>query len=151
MGRILDTVEHFLKRDEWPYSQLEERPILRTGFNGSNGQWTCYAQERDEHQQFVFYSVFPVKVPADKRAAVVEFITRVNYGMIVGNFELDYSDGEVRYKTSIDVENEILTEGLVHHMLYANVSTMDRYFPGLMKVIYSGVLPQDAVKEIEGG
>jgi hypothetical protein len=149
MGRILDAVESFFKGDEWPYSQLEGKPVLRTGFNGNNGQWTCYAQERVDQEQFVFYSVFPIKAPQDKLYTVAEFITRANYGMVIGNFELDFADGEIRYKTSIDVEKEELTEGLIHHIVYANVFTMDKYFSGFMKVIYSGLLPEEAVTEVE--
>jgi hypothetical protein len=61
MGRILEAVERFLKADDWPYNLLEGRSIYKTGFEGKNGQFTCYAQERDEQQQFVFYSVFPVR------------------------------------------------------------------------------------------
>jgi len=149
MGRILDTVGQFLEEDDWPYSLMESRPVYKTGFEGKNGQFTCYAQERTEQQQFVFYSIFPVKVPDNKMNDLAEFITRANYGMIIGNFELDYADGEVRYKTSVDVEDVDLVEPLVRHMIYANVLTMDKYFPGLMRVLYAGISPADAVNEVE--
>jgi hypothetical protein len=29
--------------------------------------------------------------------------------MTIGNFELDYTDGEIRYKTSIDIADQRLT------------------------------------------
>jgi hypothetical protein len=150
MGRILQAIEQFLQEDDWPHSLLEDRPIYKTGFEGKNGQFTCYAQERTEQQQFVFYSVFPVRAPDDRLNEVAEFITRANYGMIIGNFELDYADGEVRYKTSVDVEDVDLVEPLIRHLMYANVLTMDKYFPGLMRVLYAGISPADAVGEVEG-
>lgn len=149
MGRILDAVQQFLEEDDWPYSLMDERPVYKTGFEGKNGQFTCYAQERAEQQQFVFYSIFPVRVPENKLNELSEFMTRANYGMIIGNFELDYVDGEVRYKTSVDVEDVDLVEPLVRHMMYANVLTMDKYFPGLMRVLYAGISPADAVSEVE--
>jgi hypothetical protein len=149
MGKIQDAVVEFFKNDEWPYTPMEGKPVLRTGFNGTNGQWTCYAQERTDQEQMVFYSVFPIKAPPDKLYTVAEFITRANYGMVIGNFEMDFADGEIRYKTSLDVEGETLTAGLIHHVVYANVFTMDKYFPGFMKVIYSGLAPEDAVEEVE--
>ena len=151
MGRILDAVKQFLDEDDWPYSLMENNPVYKTGFEGKNGQFTCYAQERAEQQQFVFYSIFPVRVTEDKLAQVSEFITRANYGMIIGNFELDYTDGEIRYKTSVDVEDVDLVEPLVRHLMYANVLTMDRYFPGLMRVLYGGISPAEAVGEVESG
>lgn len=150
MGRILDAVERFLCSDDWPVSQVEGRTVVKTGFEGKNGQFTCYAQERYEQDQLVFYSIFPVRTPENKTHEVAEFITRANYGMIIGNFELDYSDGEIRYKTSVDVEDSEITEPLIRHMIYANVLTMDKYFPGLMRVLYAGIDPVSAINEVEG-
>ncbi len=150
MGRILDVVERFLEGDDWPVSRVEGRTVIKTGFEGKNGQFTCYAQERNEQEQFVFYSIFPVRTPEDRTHDVAEFITRANYGMIIGNFELDYGDGEIRYKTSVDVEDTEIPEPLVRHMIYANVLTMDKYFPGLMRVLYAGIDPVSAIDEVEG-
>lgn len=149
MGQILDIVGRFLEADDWPFSLIEGRPVYKTGFEGKNGQFTCYAQERTEQQQFVFYSIFPVRAPENKLADVAEFITRANYGMIIGNFELDYADGEIRYKTSVDVEDVELAEPLIRHLIYANVLTLDKYFPGLMRLLYAGISPADAVAEVE--
>ncbi len=150
MARILQMVEQFLQEDDWPVSQVEGRTVIKTGFEGKNGQFTCFAQERTEQEQFVFYSVFPVRTPENKLDEVAEFITRANYGMIIGNFELDYGDGEIRYKTSVDVEDIEISEPLVRHLVYANVLTMDKYFPGLMRVLYAGIDPVNAIEEVEG-
>ncbi len=150
MGRILDIAKQFLEKDDWPVSMVEGRAVVKTGFEGKNGQFTCYAQERKEQDQFVFYSIFPVRTPENKMSEVAEFITRANYGMIIGNFELDYGDGEIRYKTSVDVEDTDFNEPLVRHMVYANVLTMDKYFPGLMRVLYAGINPVSAIEEVEG-
>lgn len=150
MGQILKTIEQFLKNDNWPYNLVNGRAVYKTGFEGKNGQFTCYAQERTEQQQFVFYSIFPVRAPDTQMTQVAEFITRANYGMIIGNFEMDYGDGEIRYKTSVDLEDSSVEEPIIRHMVYANVLTMDKYFPGLMRVLYGGIEPVDAIIEIEG-
>ena len=150
MGKILDAVARFFEEDEWPYQQLEGRTVLRTGFAGQNGQWRCYAQALEERYQFVFYSVLPMRTPEEKRSAMAEFLTRANYGMLIGNFEMDFSDGEIRYKTSIDVEGDELTAPLIKQMLYANVLTVDRYWPGIIGVLSGEVSPADAIAEIEG-
>ena len=150
MGEILDAVISFFKEDDWTFTQVEDRPILRLGFQGDNGQWTCYAQAREEETQLLFYSLCPVKAPEDKRPAVAEFLARANYGLFIGNFELDFGDGEIRFKTSIDVEGERLSPALVRPLVYTNVLMMDRYLPGLMSVIYGGETPAEAVAKVEG-
>lgn len=148
--QIFNAIVEFFEDDEWDFNWMEGMPVLRMGFSGKNGKWTCYAQAREEQQQFVFYSVCPINAPEDLRAKVAEFITRANYGMIIGNFEMDYDDGEVRYKTSIDVEGAELIGALTRQIVYANVIIMDRYLPGIMRCIYSDATPQDCVEEIEG-
>ncbi len=148
-GSIFKAIVEFFKQDDWDFTCLDNLPILSLGFSGKNGRWMCYAQARDDQQQFVFYSVCPLNVPEARRPAVAEFITRANYGMIIGNFEMDYTDGEVRYKTSIDVEGVGLSAPLAKQMVYANVLIMDRYLPGLMAVMYGSEAPRDAVERIE--
>jgi len=150
MGEILDTAISFFKEDGWSFTQLEDQPILRVGFEGENGQWTCYAQALEEQTQLLVYSICPVKTPEDRRMAVAELLTRANYGLFIGNFELDFDDGEIRYKTSIDVKDDRLSPALVKPLVYANVLMMDYYLPGIMSVIYGNVAPAEAVAKAEG-
>jgi len=150
MQNIQDALVSFFEEDSWAFNLLEEPPLLQLPFRGENGSWTCVAQGRDDQEQFVFYSLCPVDAPEQRKAAVAEFLTRANYGLILGNFELDYEDGEIRYKTSIDVVNDRLSPELIRNLVYTNVLVMDRYLPGIMKVIYGEVAPLDAVREIEG-
>ncbi|MBC7261328.1 MAG: YbjN domain-containing protein [Chloroflexi bacterium] len=148
-GSIFDAMVQFFEEDGWRFQQLEGKPIIRMLFSGENGTWMCYAQAREEHQRFLFYSVMESKVPLEKRLAVAEYLTRANYGLILGNFELDLSDGEVRYKTSIDVEGGQLTSQMIRNMVYANLMMMDKYLPGIMKVVYGDIAPADAIAQIE--
>jgi hypothetical protein len=144
------TLGRFLEEDGWHPQQLEDKHIYRMGFSGQNGQTTCYAQVRMDLEQFLFYVMAPVKAPEEARPAVAEYITRANYGMRIGNFEMDFSDGEVRYKSSLDFERVDLSAELIKNTIYPAVETMDRYLPGLMAVIYAGRSPAVAIAEIEG-
>ena len=150
MQSIHDLLIRFFEEDGWAFNQLGEPPLLQLPFRGENGTWTCLAQSRDDVGQFVFYSLCPVDAPEEQRAAVAEFLTRANYGLILGNFELDYEDGEIRYKTSIDVADDRLSPELIRNLVYTNVLVMDRYLPGIMKVIYGQVPAADAIQEVEG-
>lgn len=146
---IFETVVKFFSDDDWPFQLVDGEQALRTAFRGESAQWSCYARVRPEHDQFCFYSVTPVNIPENQRAAVGEFLHRANYGMIIGNFELDFSDGEVRYKTSIDVEGDQMSVALCRQLVLANVMMMDRYLPGIMAVTYGNTSPAAAVAEIE--
>ncbi|MBN3939315.1 YbjN domain-containing protein [Nostoc sp. NMS9] len=149
-GSIFEEIINFFQADDWPFVQLPGQPALQIAFQGENGKWNCYARARSEQNQFVFYSICPVNVPENKRLAVAEFITRANSGMIIGNLELDFTDGEISYKTSIDVEGDRLSFALIQRVVYANVTMMDEYLPGIMSVIYGNVSPEEAIAKIEG-
>jgi hypothetical protein len=146
---IFENMVNFFAEDDWSFVQTEENTALRLPFQGDNGRWNCYAKARETAQQFVFYSVSPLNAPENKIQAIAEFITRANYGIINGNFELDFNDGEIRYKTSIDVEGSNLSFPLIKSVVYANVTMMDKYLPGIIAVIESNLSPVDAITQIE--
>jgi hypothetical protein len=144
------TLGRFLEEDGWHPQQLEGQEYMyRVGFSGQNGQTNCYAQIRPNLDQFLFYVMAPTRAPEETRHAVAEYITRANYGLRIGNFEMDFSDGEVRYKSSLDFEAATLTPELIKNTIYPAVQTMDRYLPGLMAVVYGGKPAADAIEEVE--
>jgi hypothetical protein len=146
---LLDILTQFFQQDDWPHTLAPDKPVIYTNFQGDNGQWPCHAKAREPQAQVVFYSRCPFKAPEAQRSAIAEFIARANYGMIMGNFELDFNDGEIRYKTSIDVEGDLLTLALVKQLVYTNVLTMDQYLPGLTAIIQSNISPQMALQQVE--
>ena len=60
--------------------------------------------------------------PLDRRVAVTEALSRINLRLRLGSFVLDFSDGELWYRNSIDVENGLLSERrvgvMVDHTLF---------------------------------
>jgi hypothetical protein len=102
---------------------------------GDTGSWTVYFDLREDDQQIVVYSVIPDRVPPKRLTKVAVFLTRANYGLPIGNFELDLDNGEVRYKTSVDIEDAPLEEPLVDHLLLANIVTVGRYLSALGMVV----------------
>lgn len=149
-GPLFDIVTAFFAADNWPIYNSEDTTDLQLAFQGNNGQWSCYAKVNEARREFMFYSLCPVTAPADKRLAMAEFLTRANYGLTIGNFEMDFDIGEIHYKTSIDVEGDRLSMALVRQLVYANVMIVDQYLPGIMAVIYGNVSPIEAIAKVEG-
>ena len=148
--QAFDTLTTFLESDGWYPQQVEDKTVHRVYFAGENGELRCYAQIRTDLEQFLFYVIAPVKAPEEMRPAIAEYIPRANYGLRMGNFEMDYSDGEVRYKSSFDFESESLTETLIKNTIYPAVQTMDFYLPGLLGVMYGNKTPVEAIADTEG-
>ena len=146
-GPIFAAMSRFFDEDGWQYQRIESQPALMMGFRGSRGSWRCVAQAREEQKQFVFYSILDQAAGESQRAAVAEFLTRANYGMVIGNFELDHADGEVRFKTSVDgtPSKGVLSLESIGHHVYLNVLMMDRYLGALESVLGGEATPEDAV------
>jgi hypothetical protein len=147
---IFETVLKFFEEDGWRFSKIEDKDVLRMGYSGKNISMRCFAEADEEHQHFFFYSLLEFHAPEEKRQEIAEFITRANYGLKLGNFEMDYFDGEIRFKTSVDVEGGELTTDMINAQVYANVRTMDKFGPGIMAVLYGDVSPAAALARIEG-
>jgi hypothetical protein len=146
---LLQTVLRFFEDDGWDVSLQADNPIIWMSFQGANDEWKCCLQIREEEQQILYYSICPRRVDPKDRANMAEFITRANYGMVIGNFEMDYSDGEVRFKTSVDVEDANLTRALLHHIVHANLLMTDKYLPGITAIV-EGQGPRAAIEMVEG-
>lgn len=151
MGRIFDRLTHFLE-DHFDSGQLEHLDDSMVAFrleDEDGHEWGCLAVAAEEAEQAIFYSVRLESAPAERRDEVMRFVTLANYGMQVGNFELDLSDGEVRYKTSIDVEGEELPDGLLRNLVDLNLMMMGMYFEGLSAVIAGERSAAEVIAEIE--
>jgi hypothetical protein len=151
MSVAFETIKQFFSEDEWFYVESTNHGVLVLRMNhwGENGRFSCQAEYNEAQNIFYFYSYFPINVPEDKRVKMAEFITLINYGMRIGNFEMDFEDGEVRFRTSIDFEGQGLSHPLVSNHVYPNVWMMDRYLPGLFAIVYSDKIPNEILKTIE--
>jgi len=150
MSSFLDIAQKFLESDEWPFERDDEKGLLKTGISGDGVSFKVFIDAHEEADQLIVYVYSPTAAPEEKRLATAEYIARANYGLKIGNFELDMSDGEVRYKTSIDIEGGQLAEIMVKNLVGVGAGMMHRYYPGLMKLIYSDDSPEACIATVEG-
>ena len=152
MSRIIEACVAFFEADEWPFERIEELPMVRSRYAGRHGNYDCWFQDRPNEQQLMFYARAPTNAVEDKRQAVAEFMTRANYGMVIGNFELDFEDGEIRFKTQLDVDGaaDHLVQPMLRNLVVANVLTVDRYFEVLQRAMHSDEDPAQLIAMVEG-
>lgn len=145
MGKIYDVLLEYFN-DDWFFTQNDEEAFLRLFYEGKNGQWNCYAQALEQQNGFIFYSVYAQPVPEEQRPGMAELLTRINYGLILGNYEMDYADGEIRFKTSVMLETHELTPDLIKPVVFANLGSMDRYWPALTALLQGRAGPKEALE-----
>ena len=79
-----------------------------------------------------------------------EFVCRANYGLKNGCFEMDWKDGEIRYRTFVDCDGQLPSQDIIHNSIGVSVAMVKRYGRGILDVIYKGMDPEIAVMECEG-
>jgi hypothetical protein len=76
----------------------EDRAIYRAAFCLENGKVEIVIDVQDLTNKILMFAMCPINAPQAKRAAIADFITRANFGHYLGCFEMDFQDGDIRYK-----------------------------------------------------
>jgi len=139
----------FFDEQEWKYRRDEESPILYLGFSGDGCKLDCKAlveARKDDQYWLCFLCTLPVKAPAAKRAACAELLNRINYGLLIGSFEMDFQNGVIGFRTSAMLPAEDVSLGAIRHLTMGNLCQVDDYYAPIMAVLYSETTPEQALK-----
>ncbi len=148
---LLPTVLDALNDREWTYTVNEELSLVTFGVGGEHTAYNCALFTDDETRLVTMIAQSPMRIPHEERVSACELLMRANHGLMFGGFDLDFSDGEVRYKVAVDVEGGTLGVEAVHSMITVALDMFELWYPALMKVVYGGVSPEDAVTEVNAG
>lgn len=88
---------------------------------------------------------YPILVKEKFRPVAMEFLTRANFGLVIGSFETDLKDGEILFHSSYLMHEGRLEEKTIARLFCTSLGTADRYFPSLMRVLFAGETPAEAV------
>ena len=152
---MVEVVKKFLdggfEGDKWNYEVHQEIAFIG-GIGGLEGKITdlrFYIIVGDE--TVTCYHTAPIKAPLEQRAAISEFITRANYGLTNGNFEMDFSDGELRYKTTISqhdlLRNDAAAFRSMRVLMMLGPSMWQRYGDNLAALLF-GYTDNKSVEEL---
>lgn len=142
---------------------LNERDMKLVAFDETNGTFG-FIMHLPGQISFVHYiikvhkddytviAVCPVSPEPNDTAAITamaEFICRANYGLKNGNFEMDFRDGELRYKCFVDCDEQIPSQSVIRDSIAVPAAMLKRYAPGIINVMYKGMNAETAVEECE--
>ena len=148
MHPIAQAIETLFSREGWKIQKRDERSYT-FGFRGRNNSYNFVARIGERNNTLCVYAIMPMQAPSEKLFEVAEFLHRANYGLILGNFEMDFRDGEIRYKVSIDIEDNQPNPDHINNMIDCALAMSDRYCPGVGAVIYAGKSAEEACNEVE--
>lgn len=97
---------------------------------------------------YVSYAYCPLNAD-DCKTEMAEFVTRANYGLINGNFEMDFRDGELRYKCFVNCDETIPGKETIKDSIYVPAAMFKRYGDGIVSVMFGVKSARDAISDCE--
>jgi hypothetical protein len=145
------TLRQFLAKGEWNAKEMEGQFAFTARVEAPLCPRNYFFQIKIELEQFLFYIAPTLTLLPDMLPGVAEYIARANYGMRIGNFDLDYKGAKVNFRTSINFKGVPLVEQMIDNAISPALVAYDEFFPGLIEVIAGSETPERAISLIEYG
>ena len=146
---ISAAIEGFLNEDEWNFEPVDENGVIRTGVSLRSKLKNAKIFFLIKSDAYSIISTISVGADEESMQRTAEFITRANYGLTHGNFEMDFSDGSIRFKTSLLCADTVPSYEQIRGTLHINILMLERYGNALLEVIFGVKTPEEAVEEAE--
>ena len=141
----------FFKKDGWRHEFDDENGLFTCGVAIDNavGNAKVYVHVADDRATCVY--TFPVAAPESVRVKVAELVCRLGYKLAFGSFDMDFDDGELRFRyvmPSEELEADPMEKA--QRLLYLPHAMITRYGPAFIKVVLGARTPKEAIREAEG-
>lgn len=142
---LLAEIKIWMEADEWPVQYLPEQGILLSLCTTENGDIRCQVVTEEETGIVCFYTVPTISLPEERRTTMMTLLTLINFDLPLGNFEMDLTDGYIRFKSSMDVDNVGISEPLVRNLIMAAVMCTDRFLPAIRAIETTQMTAEEAL------
>ncbi len=140
----------YLELKDFSYTPYPDEQRVSLTMSGKNANYRFGSRITHDGEYFQVTAFYPFFVREEKlRTSVAELLTRANYNMPVGKFEMDMKDGEIRFHITHIFDGSSLSAEIVERLFMTAYFTIDRYFPAFMQHIHAGYTPEDAVFHAE--
>ena len=147
---LIETAAASLKDLQLEATKVENFPVLNLVVKIPNGKLDMFIHAHEETGRLLVYSrPQNLVIRQENIPHIADFINRANYGLPLGNFELDMNDGELNFKNSVEVTGGVLTKEMVDTLVKFSIECVNRYLPGLTAVL-EGKSPKEAIEAIDG-
>ena len=136
------------EHEGWTYGFDAGTGTLDAGFDLDSriGQTPLYIHLLED--VVLCHAYAPFKVAEEDRRRVMEFVTRANCGLKLGNFEMDLDTGVVCFKTTFCLTGVPLpTRGAMTELVRGALSVLEDYGNALDDVVKGRKTPSEAVPD----
>lgn len=147
--RVANSILDHFKTKGYRFDFDAEKGVLNTTFPTDSKLGQLDIRIRFLPDGYISHTTSRISADNDTRAKTAEYLTRANYGLRNGNFELDFRDGEIRFKVfcrSGDIE---LTDRQITDAFVLPIIQFDTYGNDLLAVLFGMKEPEQAIQDAE--
>ena len=148
---LTERIRHYYDAQEWRYQYDEEKNMFRMYMKIDADELdSCEVRttvRKDDY--FTTLVNLPLNVPEKKRHLAASYISAVNYGLLLGCFELDFRDGEIRYKNTCFCGDTDFDERYIERHILVGLQMCELYGPGQIDVLFRGADPAETAKKLK--
>ena len=125
----------FLDEDGWNYDFEEEIGVVFTGVKLGNTleRVRIFIDIRDD--KYLVYAAMDSKCAEAFRLETAALLTRINYDVVYGSFDMDFSDGDIRFRFPVDCDGMLPSRDIVQDSVVLPALMMERFGDAIYRVM----------------
>ncbi len=151
---IAKTLDNYLSTHDWKYGFRKDAGVFEFTVSGIKKTKTVNYHIFVHDHGFTVSARYPLGPDTEDNEIVnnmVRFLTRVNYTLRNGCFEMDLDDGEIRYKIYCNCWNVKPSDEMIHESIHCPAAMFEKYGDGIMGILFGGMTDRQADEKCKDG
>lgn len=149
---VIEQIKKFFEDGDWKYNYKEfdeRRTMFTSGVNMNNAIGNLRLLVIVHQDYYIVEAHLNSAVEEKYYNQVSEYLHRANYGLKNGNFEFDFIDGEIRYKTYVNFDGITLSDNIIAESILTPIFMFDKYGKNLLRLMLDKADPKELIEEVE--
>jgi hypothetical protein len=143
----LENIEIVLGANGWPYERMSDEEISAS----VKGKWCEYFLRfywQEEGRILQLACILDLTVPADRKAAVFEALSKINERMWVGHFEIWEDDSVIMFRHATLAEEGScgVSSATCSSVMEVALAECERFYPVFQFVAWTSKSPSEAIE-----
>ncbi len=131
------------------HSENDDEVVINLGMALREGNVDSFIVAQTANHLLEIVTFAPLNIPENKRTEAARYCAAISSYLSFGAFEMNHTTGQLRVKTYLLLpESHMLSDDVFKRCFYGNLDIMDRYFSGMMQIVYGNISAKSAIEKI---
>lgn len=146
---IYNEIVRFLEDDHWNYTFDDDKELIRCGVGLQNKLQKCRLLIDLRDDRYSVFGTINLNVEESARDEMAKLLTYINYDLMFGFFEMDYRDGEIRFRMPVNCTDILPSREVIKHSIYVPALMLEKYGDALLKVMMGFASAKEAFDAVK--